>query len=67
MKESKHNCNNIEALEADYLYIATSQLPNSGNGLYSAIDIYKCEVISLFKGEIATSKHVALRVKNDKD
>ena len=67
MKESKHNCNNIEALEADYLYIATSQLPNSGNGLYTAIDIYKCEVISLFKGEIATSKHVALRVKNDKD
>lgn len=66
MKESKHNCNNIEALEADYLYIATSQLPNSGNGLYTAIDIYKCEVISLFKGEIATSKHVALRVKNDK-
>jgi hypothetical protein len=67
LKESKHNCNNIEALEADYLYIATSQLPNSGNGLYTAIDIYKCEVISLFKGEIATSKHVVLRVKNDKD
>lgn len=67
MKGSKHNCNNIEALEADYLYIATSQLPNSGNGLYTAIDIYKCEVISLFRGEIGTSKHVALRVKNDKD
>jgi hypothetical protein len=59
LKESKHNCNNFEDLEADYLYIATSQLPNSGNGLYTAIDIYKGEVFSLFKGEIATSKHVA--------
>lgn len=45
MKESKHNCNNFEDLEADYLYIATSQLPNSGNGLYTAIDIYKGEEI----------------------
>jgi hypothetical protein len=49
LKESKHNCNNFEDLEADYLYIATSQLPNSGNGLYTAIDIYKVEVFSLFK------------------
>jgi hypothetical protein len=49
LKESKHNCNNFEDLEADYLYIATSQLPNSENGLYTAIDIYKVEVFSLFK------------------
>ena len=67
IEQKKHNCNNIEDLEADYLYIATSQLPNSGNGLYTAIDIYKGEVISLLKEEIVTSKHVALRVKNDKD
>ena len=67
IEPNKHNCNNIEDLEADYLYIATSQLPNSGNELYTANDIYKGEVISLFKGEIETSKHVALRLKNDKD
>ena len=44
------NSNSIEAQETDYLFIKTSQLVNSGNGLFTAITIYKDEVISHFKG-----------------
>jgi SET domain-containing protein len=58
---------NIEALEADYLYFECSQIENAGNGLYTAIDIYKNETISLFKGEIITDKEAEKRVKQKKD
>jgi SET domain-containing protein len=54
--------NHINAAEADYLYIETSQIPNAGNGLFTAIKIYKNEVISLFKGKILSdseAKHLA--------
>ena len=67
MKEPNNNSNTIEALEVDYLYVATSQLPNSGNGLYTAINIYKDEVISLFKGEILSVKQSELRAKKGND
>lgn len=67
MKLVKHNANSIEALESDYLFVNTSQLTNSGNGLYTAIAIYKDEVISLFKGEILTSLQAKLRVKKGND
>ena len=43
--------NKIDAVESDYLYIETSQIPNSGNGLFTAIEIYKDEMIAVFKGE----------------
>jgi hypothetical protein len=46
----KHiDSNAIQAPEKLYLYKAISQLQNAGNGLYTAIDIYKGEVFSLFK------------------
>lgn len=45
---SKNDQNKIQAEESDYLYIQTSQLPNSGKGLFTAIDIYKDEIISIF-------------------
>ena len=67
MKEPNNNSNTIEALEVDYLYVATSQLPNSGKGLYTAINIYKDEVISLFKGEILSVKQSELRAKKGND
>jgi uncharacterized protein len=44
--------NSIEAPESDYLYTQISQIAASGNGLFTAIDIFKDEVITLFKGEI---------------
>ena len=59
--------NTIEALESDYLYIKPSQIENAGNGLYTAIDIYKNETISLFKGKIITNKEAKKRVKQHKD
>ena len=67
MKAQKQNSNAIEALESDYLYVGLSQLPNSGNGLFTAINIYKDEVISLFKGEILTEVQAKLRAKKGND
>lgn len=57
----------IDALESDYLYIATSQLLNSGNGLFTAITIYKDEIISLFKGEVLSTDEATIRIKNGTD
>ncbi len=59
--------NTIEAPESDYLYVTGSQLPNSGNGLRTAITIYKDEVISLFKGEILTDVQANQRATARKD
>ena len=67
MKVAKHNPNSIEAPESDYLFIGTSQLPNSGNGLFTAIAIYKDEVISLFKGELLTTLQAKLRANKGRD
>ena len=57
----------IEAPESDYLYIQDSQIPNAGKGLFTAIDIYPNEIISLFKGEILTDKDAQKRVSEGKD
>ncbi len=62
-----YNTNAIEAPESNYLYVDISQLPNSGNGLYTAITIYKDEVIALFKGEILTDLQARLRASKNKD
>ena len=51
----KNDENKIQAKESDYLYIQKSGIPNSGMGLFTAIDIYKEEIISIFKGEILTN------------
>jgi len=50
------------------LYIQDSQITNAGKGLFTAIDIYKDEIISFFKGEILTEIEAEKRVKlgNDK-
>ena len=45
MKISNNQTNSIEALETDYLYIHASQIPNSGKGLFTAINIYKDEIV----------------------
>jgi uncharacterized protein len=50
----KMDNNTIDIPEADYLYIQQSQIANSGNGLFTAIAIYKDEIISLFQGQILT-------------
>ena len=55
--------NQINAEESDYLYVKVSQLYNSGNGLFTAIDIYKEEIIAVFKGEVLTDKESDERAK----
>jgi SET domain-containing protein len=57
----------IDAKEMDYLYIQDSQIVGSGKGLYTAIAIYKDEVISLFKGEILSNAVANSRSKNGED
>lgn len=57
----------IEAPESDYLYIQDSQITNAGKGLFTAIDIYPNEIISLFKGEILTDNEAQKRVSKGND
>ena len=59
--------NTIDAKEEDYLYIQKSQIENSGNGLFTAIEIYKEEIISLFKGKILTNIEAESIVKHNED
>jgi len=67
LKKITNDCDSIEASESNYLYIGLSQIKDSGNGLLTAIDIYKDEVISLFKGEILTDSIALLRSGKGKD
>ena len=60
--------NKIDAPESDYLFIGISQLPLSGNGLFTAIDIYKDEIIAVFNGVVLTNKKaeaIALKGNNE--
>jgi SET domain-containing protein len=57
----------IDIPEEDYLYVNISQLPNSGKGLYTAIPIYKDEIISYFKGEILSSAEAKSRAEKKLD
>lgn len=59
--------NEIDAPEADYLYVETSQLPNSGKGLFTAIDILKDEIIAVFKGEILSDGEAKIRANKNQD
>ncbi len=66
-KYSNSTTYTIEAKEPDYLYIKESQISGSGNGLFTAIPIYKDEVISIFKGEILSSKEAEYRAAHGED
>lgn len=57
----------IDAPESDYLYIQDSQIKNAGKGLFTAIEIYPNEIISIFKGEILTDKEAQKRVSEEND
>lgn len=59
--------NKIEAEEEDYLYVKSSQIINSGKGLFTAIEIYKDEIISIFKGEILSDEEAKNRADLGKD
>lgn len=59
--------NIIESPESDYLYIEASQIKNAGKGLFTAIEIYEDEIISLFKGEIINNKEAEKRAQQNED
>ncbi len=67
MSKIPHSPEPILAAEADYLYIQASQIANAGNGLFTAIPIFKNEIISIFKGEILTQKEAQSRIDNLQD
>jgi hypothetical protein len=51
----------IEAQEEDYLYVKDSQIKNAGKGLFTAIPIYKNEIICVFKGEYLSDEEARKR------
>jgi SET domain-containing protein len=62
-RKSELTFDRIEARELHYLYIADSQIPNSGKGLYTIIPIWKNEIICLFKGEMLSADEARKREK----
>jgi len=66
-KQKIIDANQINAEESDYLYVATSQLSDSGNGLFTAIPIYKEEIIAVFKGEILSETEAKTRASHGND
>lgn len=61
--EQREDDNKINTKESNYLFISTSQLPNSGNGLFSSINIHKDEIIAEYKGEILSNERALKRAK----
>lgn len=59
--------NAISAPEEDYLYTATSGVPNAGLGLFTAITIYKDEIIAEFRGEIISGEEENKRKREGND
>jgi hypothetical protein len=57
----------IDAPEEDYLYVDPSQIKDAGKGLYTAIKIYKDEIIAVFEGEILTTQEIENRKKKNRD
>jgi hypothetical protein len=64
---SDSSSHKIHAKEHDYLYIKASQIPSAGNGLYTAIPIYKDEVISIFKGKVLSALEAERRATKGDD
>ena len=61
------NYDSLDADEEDYLYVDTSQIPNSGKGLFTSIPIEKDEIISKYIGEILSEVEAQKRVDDKND
>lgn len=57
----------ILALEEDYLYVASSSIKDAGTGLFTAIKIYKDEIISIYTGELLSSKESIKRAEKQEN
>jgi hypothetical protein len=51
----------IDAEESDYLYVEKSGIAAAGNGLFTAIPIYKNEIICIFRGEQLSDEEIQRR------
>lgn len=63
-------CNSImqtPTKESDYLFVKRSQIKGAGKGLFTAIDIFKDEVIAVFKGELIDDEEAFRRADKGKD
>lgn len=60
-KYSNETYYKIDAKEKDYLFISESQISEAGKGLFTAIPLYKDDIISIFKGEILTTEEAKSR------
>lgn len=67
MSQKLKNSNQISLLESDYLYVKQSQILNSGNGLFTAITIYKDEIIAKYRGRILSESVAKEKAKNGED
>ena len=59
--------NKIALPEKEYLYTGKSQIENSGSGLFTAITIYKDEIIAVFKGKILLATEAKLKAADNRD
>ena len=57
----------ITAAESDYLYVDESQILNAGKGLFTAIPIFRDEIICYFKGELLSDDEADKRIASGQD
>ena len=57
----------IEAEESEYLYVAKSQIKGAGKGLFTAVDLYRDEFVSEYKGEVISEDEAESRAEKNKD
>lgn len=67
MNTNTKDQNIIDAPESDYLYTQNSQIENSGMGLYTAITIYKDEIIAVYKGKTLSENEAKLLAEKGLD
>ncbi len=59
--------NSIDCPESEYLYKRQSQIEGAGDGLFTAIDLYQDETITVFRGEVLTADQAQERAEAKKD
>lgn len=57
----------IPLKEEDYLFTAPSGLPGAGQGLFTAVTLYKDEVVAIFHGERLSAKDASERADQGLD
>jgi len=57
----------MDISEAEYLYIQASRITSAGRGLFTAIDFYKGEIVSIFKGEVLSVRETLQRITAGQD